>query len=248
MRLRDLFSFGLVFVLPLSATAACSASSGGGAAPGDADAAADPGDEEPAPADDAGTAKDAARARDAAHRSDDDASTTEPPVDSGPPGKRVFLSSNEYTADLRGAAGAATGVAGADALCNLLAQAEGIGGTWTAWISDGATNAVDRIQGTGPWYRMDGQLAFLNRANLQTGAKTAIVVDEKGRSWAQQYIHGAWTGTQQTGARSTHRCSDWTSSAHVQDGTVGDITSGARWSADSVDVCDYPHHLYCFEN
>jgi hypothetical protein len=181
---------------------------------------------------------------DAAPPAKDGSATT----DAGAPGKRVFLTSTEYRGDLRGAANAATGTAGADALCNLVAQAEGLSGQWTAWLSDSTTNAIDRIVGDGPWHRMDGQLAFANRANLQTGARVPISIDEKGQSWTNQRIHGTWTGTAQTGVKTAARCNDWTSSAMAVQGTVGDLTSAKRWSADALDVCSYPHHLYCFEN
>src|SRR5687768_15633144 len=75
-------------------------------------------------------------------------------------GKRVFVSSLRYPANLKAAGGQATGIASGDALCQQLADAASLGGVYRAWLSDSTEDAIDHVQGTGPWYRMDGKLVF----------------------------------------------------------------------------------------
>jgi hypothetical protein len=77
------------------------------------------------------------------------------------------------------------GLAGADAHCQALAQAEGSGDhTWRAYLSVTATatapavNARDRI-GPGPWYNAEGLLIArnvdeLHSQNSQIGKETAV--------------------------------------------------------------------------
>src|SRR5690349_8365685 len=105
---------------------------------------------------------------DAAMQPHPDAKTVTPdgsvvvPPDAAPAGLRVFVSSLRYSADLRSAGGQATGLASADHICQTLADAAQIGGTWRAWISTTTVHAIDHILGNGPWYRIDGALAFPN--------------------------------------------------------------------------------------
>src|SRR6187431_3601526 len=61
------------------------------------------------------------------------------------------------------------GLAGADAHCQMLAQAAGRGGVkWVAYLSTqgpGAVNARDRI-GNGPWYNATGGMIAMNNGIL----------------------------------------------------------------------------------
>lgn len=61
------------------------------------------------------------------------------------------------------------GIAGADAHCQMLAQAAGRGGVkWAAYLSTqgpGAVNARDRI-GAGPWYNARGGIVAMNQGEL----------------------------------------------------------------------------------
>src|SRR5882724_6450394 len=84
-----------------------------------------------------------------------------------------------------GKGGDLRGLAGADAHCQALAQAQGAGDhTWRAYLSTEATdttpavNARDRIGG-GPWYNAEGDLiaphlAALHGAMSKLGKDTAI--------------------------------------------------------------------------
>lgn len=75
------------------------------------------------------------------------------------------------------------GLAGADAICQRVAERSSPcqkSKTWRAFLSTATVNAKDRI-GTGPWYDRLGRLLATNMTNLlterPTGADTAIVND-----------------------------------------------------------------------
>jgi hypothetical protein len=116
------------------------------------------------------------------------------------------------------------GVAGADAHCQALAQAQGAGDhTWRAYLSTeetdtaAAVNARDRIGG-GPWYNSEGDLiaqhvAQLHGALSRLGIETAVTesADE-----VDPEQHEILTGSRPDGTAfpaSAHRtCGNWTSS------------------------------------
>ena len=63
------------------------------------------------------------------------------------------------------------GLAGADQVCQSLAQAAGAGGkTWHAYLSTSTVDAKSRI-GNGPWYNFKGELIAQNVADLHTADK-----------------------------------------------------------------------------
>ncbi|HEY5924737.1 MAG TPA: hypothetical protein VIV11_23820 [Kofleriaceae bacterium] len=177
------------------------------------------------------------------------------PPDAGPPGLRVFVSSLRYSADLRTAGGQATGRASADRICQTLADAVNLGGTFRAWLSTTDRHAIDHIVGTGPWYRMDGQLAFPNRARLGTTPLVPISIDEQGGM--PDPFYEAWTGTAlggyraPLGSRQSVTCYDWTSTIDSTQvgGVVGDIdVNSASWTNLATGYCSPFHRrLYCFE-
>lgn len=130
------------------------------------------------------------------------------------------------------------GLAGADALCQRLADGVGAGNRfWRAYLSverdasnnNQPANARDRI-GTGPWHNASGTLVANNVAELhaRTG-DPSLFVDERG-----QRINGQWTGSPSpvqhdimTGSNadgtlmSGFTCADWTSSSAADVGQVG---------------------------
>ncbi len=139
-------------------------------------------------------------------------------------------------------AGSATGnlggLAGADARCQQLAAAVGMGSrNWRAYLSverdatnnNLPTNARDRI-GVGPWYNASNVLVANNLTELHARAGDAtLFVDERG-----QRINGQWsgsptpnehdilTGSNADGTVSAGKtCSDWTSSSNAQAAVVG---------------------------
>jgi hypothetical protein len=86
------------------------------------------------------------------------------PAQQPPPPMTFFV-----TSVAKGDGGNYGGLAGADAHCQMLAQAAGRGNVkWVAYLSTqgpGAVNARDRI-GQGPWYNARGQMIAANLAEL----------------------------------------------------------------------------------
>jgi hypothetical protein len=102
-----------------------------------------------------------------------------------------------------GKGGDLRGLAGADAHCQSLAQAQGAGDhTWRAYLSTEATdttpavNARDRIGG-GPWYNANGDLIAQHLAQLhgptsKLGKETAITESADELSADQHEILKVW--------------------------------------------------------
>jgi Protein of unknown function (DUF1554) len=119
------------------------------------------------------------------------------------------------------------GLAGADAVCQSLAQAAGAGGkTWHAYLSTSTVDAKTRI-GNGPWYNFKGELIAQNVADLHTADKNklsgATSVTEKGttptyltKNAAGEVVrpegdlqHDILTGTKEDGTKDADTCKDW---------------------------------------
>jgi hypothetical protein len=117
------------------------------------------------------------------------------------------------------------GLAGADAHCQALAEAQGAGDhTWHAYLSVEATgttpavNARDRIGG-GPWYNAEGDLiaqhlAQLHGAASKLGKESAVTESAEAANPEQ---HEILTGSRPDGTAfpgGAHRtCGNWTSSS-----------------------------------
>jgi hypothetical protein len=111
------------------------------------------------------------------------------------------------------------GLEGADAHCQMLAEAVGAGGsTWRAYLSSSTVDARDRI-GTGPWHNANGELIAqdidelhgdANRIGKQTGLTEAgEVVQGRGDTPNR---HDILTGSNPDGtAVLGMTCDDWTS-------------------------------------
>lgn len=118
------------------------------------------------------------------------------------------------------------GLAGADAHCQALAQAQGAGDhTWRAYLSTEATdttpavNARDRIGG-GPWYNAEGDLIAQHLAQLH-GAMSKLAKETAVTESAEEVNieqHAILTGSRPDGTAfpaGTHRtCANWTSSSN----------------------------------
>ena len=125
------------------------------------------------------------------------------------------------------------GLAGADQVCQSLAQTAGAGRrTWHAYLSTSTVDAKSRI-GNGPWYNFKGELIAQNVADLHTADKNKIsgttaltekgttpnylaMVDGKAAPAAQPLQHDILTGTNDDGTKNADTCKDWT----VADGSA----------------------------
>lgn len=222
----------------------------------------DSGDDTGAPVD-ARPSSDGPRASDAAPPNNIDAAIPPDSMTGPPPGaKRVFVTSLRYPADLKSAGGKATGRASADSICQTLADASSLNGTFVAWLSTSDMDALDHISGQGPWYRMDGALVFANRAKLSTIPPVPINVDET--LGKPDPYYETWTGTNlgghhtPPGGRVSTTCNDWTTEV-ISDSVGGmlgifgngygqDVGHSADWTQYTVGYCGpFDRHLYCFE-
>lgn len=148
------------------------------------------------------------------------------------------------------------GLAGADAICQKLAEGAGAGNrTWHAYLSTGGPNAVnarDRI-GQGPWYNAKGGRVAQNLSDLHGDTleqarvgntlTKATALTEKGdmvKGFGDTpNQHDILTGSQPDGRAYTdgadHTCKNWTSSS---DGTAQlghfDRTGGPNTSWNSA--------------
>ena len=119
------------------------------------------------------------------------------------------------------------GLAGADRICQNLAQAAGQGArTWRAYLStqgQGAVNARDRI-GPGPWFNARGARIAADVAELHSSGNRLAVftaLDERGNqipgSGFSPNRHDILTGSQPDGtaypATPDMTCSNWTSNS-----------------------------------
>jgi hypothetical protein len=142
-------------------------------------------------------------------------------------------------------------MAAGDAICQARASAAGLANAanFKAWLSDSTTNAIDRLTSDGPWVRPDGVKVADNKADLTDGALfTAISQDETGIYFGNRAI---WTGTEDTGIKTTDECNDWTDGTNVFNGSFGTSSfAGNDWSGNSNFLsCDSTFvRLYCFED
>jgi len=122
-------------------------------------------------------------------------------------------------------------------------------GTWRAWVSDDSSNAIDRIRSDGPWYTMDGRLAFANKAQLAQTPFSVIEYDQGGHLVAASSY---WTGTALGGHATTTNCNNWTTIADGVLGTWGDgrqLQGAATWTATSTPVtCAEAMNLLCIQD
>ncbi|MBW2432661.1 MAG: DUF1554 domain-containing protein [Deltaproteobacteria bacterium] len=149
----------------------------------------------------------------------------------------VFVTGRRYKGNLRG-------LAGADRKCQRRAEAAGLSGTWTAWLSDGTENAIDRIP-DGQYQLIDGTQVADDKADLTDGSlNNAINLDEFGN----QRTGFAWTGTEEDGIGTGNNCNDWKDNSSESGGDRGIPGERDRdWTqVDDPAQCSERYRLYCF--
>jgi hypothetical protein len=146
-------------------------------------------------------------------------------------------------------AGGATGLAAGDAICRSIATDAGIRqpDSFKAWLSDAATDAVDRFAHDGPWMRLDGILVASSKAELTSGHPASsihVTVDGDYLLWVFP-----WTGTESDGTGAAAHCAGWTSGT-AGIGFTGDTTAtNASWTEAVTFPCGSEYgHLYCLQD
>ena len=168
--------------------------------------------------------------------------------------KRVFVTANSFGANMKVQGGGATGLEGADNICNNAAQAASLGGVWRAWLSDSTASAIDRISDVGPWLNATRtSIVFPNKATLtQSPSNWFDLTTEAGDPPATGYV---WTGTTTGGHIASFNgnlatCGDWTDdmsdSVYGWTGSVG--SNVLSWTDSIPEQCRFTNlPVYCFE-
>lgn len=166
--------------------------------------------------------------------------------------RTIFVSSQTYPNGNFG------GLSGADAACQTLADNEGLGGTYKAWMSDSNTDAKDRMtQSPGPYQLVDGTPIAPSFADLidcpfpyglcGNSLDNPINVDEKGNTVGG--VNFVFTGTLPDGTDDGqfNSCNNWTT-------TLGSAYAGRTdrvnfgWTALASATCNTGGlRLYCVE-
>jgi hypothetical protein len=187
----------------------------------------------------------------AAEAAQDAAEASAPDVTIDPVAKTriVFTTSNRWTGDLGG-------LAGADAKCQAAAGAAFPGRVFRAWISGtGAGEAATErlVHGTGPYTNGPWSIGTGWDQLASSVHDHGIRLDENGN--LPQVDDVVWTGTNPDGTAlvgaTGASCNDW-SSAEGGGGTgiaaVGNASSvDAKWTHEVFQTCDGFGHLYCVE-
>lgn len=167
--------------------------------------------------------------------------------------RRVFVSSDCHAGDLGG-------VAGADASCQALAAAAGLGGTYSAWLADAHDGPAVRLpHASEPYVLVDGSVVALDWDDLTDGELlSAIDLDERAEPVAGRPGCGTavWTNATAQGTTAVtdgleFACLDWTLALFSRWGLTGEASSrGPAWSDGgpfALVRCSTPSRLYCFE-
>lgn len=157
-----------------------------------------------------------------------------------PPTYRIFTTATTFKGNLGG-------ISGADVKCTLAAASASLGGTWKALISDGSTNAIDRLVfGAGiPINNMAGAQAAATSAGLWDGLIDVGV--NLGPSAAPNF-NDAWTGTNVNGSKAGSTCNNWTDLTNVMSGLKGvpsDVGNSSYWMSIGASLCDSDLALMC---
>jgi len=160
--------------------------------------------------------------------------------------KTVFVSSSTQAGNLGG-------LAGGDAICQGLADAASLGGTYMAWLSDSTESPATRfVPWDGPYERTDGVRIADSWADLLDGTLAApISVTETGAVVSGQTVQ---TGTDSQGfgvvTAPGPYCMDWTSGAGAGVATIvrGNAGgTGTNWTNGGTAGCANVIRIYCFE-
>jgi hypothetical protein len=163
--------------------------------------------------------------------------------------RRVFVSSARRN-------GAFGGLTQADTICQTLADANDLGGTWVAWLADSATSVASRMsQASVPYVRLDGVRVADNWSDLVDQSVDARVDVTEQRA---RYSGRVWTGSRSAAVTEpqSRTCNDWTYDQN--DGSCcdpGDVFGRAGlsyrddswWDGVFIYGCQGAYPFYCVE-
>ncbi len=158
--------------------------------------------------------------------------------------KTVFVTSATYNGNFGT-------LANADANCQSLADAAGLGGAYKAWLSDSATDVRDRFtQATTAYVRVDGAVIADDWADLvdnPSGDPLLAPIDRDENGTAVGIVN-VWTGSTFAGQVLAAACSDWTDGTNASQGRTGRTSRvDLGWTSLLTVNCNNLRALYCFE-
>lgn len=165
--------------------------------------------------------------------------------------RTVFVSSEMYTGDMGG-------LAGADANCQSLAVAAGLSGTYLAWLSTATESPNTRFEQDGGAYQLiDGTevaSSYVALTSTDDLAATISLTELGGptpvgnTSCAGGGFPTVWSGTGTNGAsQGSSICADWTSETGGGQWGRADVVNGSWTSWCSGGLCSWESPIYCFE-
>jgi hypothetical protein len=159
-----------------------------------------------------------------------------------PPAHLFFMTSESYTGNLGG-------VAGADEKCARLAETANLAGTFKAilYTSAGWHDVSTRIAINGAVYDTAGEL--IATASEFWWGDHQVLMNRDERGHVIEDNPWAWTGIT-AGLPETNKCAsdgaEWTSDSQGQLGGAGyAIGIGSDWVGVMGHECNQPHRLYC---
>lgn len=155
--------------------------------------------------------------------------------------RRVFVSSSVQAGDMGG-------LEGADDICKNLADVEGLGGSFRAYIRNGDVTVEERLEhATVPYVRLDGLRIANNWTDLTDGTLQAPLALDEQRELHMDPGQRAWTGLQSGEAMFDGYCSGWMDALGI--GAAGDVPAiGPAWQGnDFQNPCSFELRLYCIE-
>ncbi len=187
---------------------------------------------------------------------DDNCPLEEPNLDGfGCASKKVFVTSETYTSNLGG-------LAGADQKCNALAATAGLSGTYMAWLSDSSAGPDTRFTRSDiPYALVDGTLIASDWDDLVDGALLAAITRTEFASVVSSGTFIVRTNTDLNGSTlattPAEACGDFlTDPLYTAATPAGNRSSlDSRWTKDFLTgsgriiqyFCRVSFHLYCFE-
>jgi hypothetical protein len=158
--------------------------------------------------------------------------------------RRVFVTSDTHTGDLGG-------LTGGHAICEGLADAAALGGTWLAWLGDGVDGPSSYFtQATVPYVLVDGTEIASSWSDLVDGSLAApIDRDETGTAIPASGPLEVKTGTFADGGGTPPiNCMVWTVETQGTLSLTGRTDAvDQSWTQAAALDCSAPQRLYCFE-
>lgn len=158
--------------------------------------------------------------------------------------KTVFITSATVTGDLGG-------IAGADALCNSLATASSLPGTYKAWLSDGTSSPATTFTKNHRYVLPDGTTIVADSWADLTDGTLANNIDrtESGSEVSNVLV---MTNTNADGTTAVDEaCQNFTSASEDQFLSLGiNVLVDSNWTTYATGPClstFYTYQLYCFE-